>query len=67
MAQFYTWPLEESLSHEAMRRVAVAIALYLGKKWPMPAYVQNELENTLSVIESTLERETVPTDSDLLA
>ena len=59
------WPLEESLTHEAMAHVARALEMYLGKRWPLKEHVEAELRNTMNAIRSTLER--LPADEDLLA
>lgn len=62
---YQPWPLEETLTHEAMAHVERALEMYLGKHWPLKEHVEAELRNTMNVIHSCLER--LPADEDLLA
>ena len=64
-SEYLTWPLEESLTHDAMAHVACALETYLGKHWPLKEHVEAELRNTMNAIHSALER--LPADEDLLA
>ena len=52
-----SWPLEETLSVEGMEHVARALETYLGKRWPLKASVEAELQNTINVIRNAQERD----------
>ena len=54
---YHAWPLEESLTHEAMTHVERALEMYLGKRWPLKASVEAELQNTINVIRNAQERD----------
>lgn len=66
-ATFPTWPLEVSLSHDALESIAAAITEYLSGYETRDR--DGELQNVVNIIESFLQRpaETEPTDEDLLS